>query len=539
MRVPHPDHHEKIVGRLGAALGDERSADRRMRKVEAGRPRNHLTAVALNAFARLGAGKELTGFEAKLAEPFRKMGFTDAQLAEMGATHAAAGKTAREAVFPEAVSGLTTEQGYTEADFVRDLPKMAVDIFSMPNVRIIDSPAPAEQSLTAGPGGVGEEPEEFRRAVAESGWSLTLHAPPAVTAAPRQLKDTHTGLFGLRATKIYAGQESGDDHGTAEDEWYFGFVLTDHIRTNKYVSEVMEDINTGTGRDFGPNQLWYGPVGNGGLMCTVDCWEQDESANYEQYSGILNEFLQQWLEDIKDPTTWIQVVEDFLAEGFAGALVGILVDVVAHAIAIGIAAIIQACTAWMADDHVATTVLALTTGALQDVTSHEYCLYVDGRDHGEGMAYLFLQLDRINQPLRAVLNVNSGKALTAPYDGNRAERVYIQQDPFTLAENQWWLFQEVAANEYVVWNAGSMRVLELRGGWTDNGADIWQNEFNDNPARQVWQLDAYGDERVFKNQLSSKVIDISDESKEDGAKAHLWEWTGRPNQKWTITPPLS
>ncbi|WP_328623183.1 RICIN domain-containing protein [Streptomyces sp. NBC_00354] len=238
-------------------------------------------------------------------------------------------------------------------------------------------------------------------------------------------------------------------------------------------------------------------MSGGGLLCTVDCWEQDESGAYEQYDGILYEFLQQSLEDLKDPTTWIQAVEEFVAEGFAGGLASLFIELVAHAIAIGIAAIIEACTSWMADDHVATSVLALTLDALKDITSQEYTLYVDGRDHGEGMAYLYLQLDRINQPLRTVLNVYSGKALDVP-DGNRNEHVYIQQYEPNGTEAQQWLFEEVATNQYVVWNAGSMRVLDLRGGWTDNGSDIWQFDYNGTPA-QIWQLDAFGDERVFKH----------------------------------------
>ncbi|QHC23465.1 RICIN domain-containing protein [Streptomyces sp. GS7] len=536
MRLPHPDDHDKILASLRGALVDERPRDGhpRLQRVEENRARHHLVGVTLNAFARLGEGKELTGFEEKLVGPFRRMGFSDGQLAELGAVHAGAGKAAREAVFPEAIAGLTTERGYTEQDFRRDAPKMVVDILTQPNVKVVDL---ADPSVAAAPAGMREDaleaqPTAFSQAASAAGWSLTLHGRSSSSpAAERPGNGTDSGLFSLRADKLYCGQQGGDDHGTPEDEYYFGFVTTDRVRHTKYKSEVMEDMYTGTFRYFQGNTLWYGPVSDNGLVCTVDGWEQDDESGYEKYGGALDDILNALKDDLTDPSMWLELVQDILD----GEIAKIIAEGIGIAIVVAIAAIIDACTSWMADDHLATTMAAFTPSALAGITgSYETRVEVDGRDHGEGMVYLFLSLDRLPQPLRTLTNAGSGKALGVK-GGSVDGGASVEQWELNGKPEQQWTLQE-SDGHYVVWNAGSMRVLDVWQSGTEDGRNVDQWDYNKTPA-QWWRL-RHNDDSTYTltNVNSGKVLDVEDGSHDNGANVRQWTSNGTPAQRWYINP---
>lgn len=542
MKVPRPEHHARIVGNLRTVLSGEQSdaTHARVARVAANRPRHHLVGVAFNAFARLGEGKTLTDFERRLVDPLRRLGFSDDQLAELGAVHAGAATEARRAVFPQAVAHLSTEQGYTDADFRRDAPKMVAEILAMPSVRVTDA-----TTARAGEATVPAPPDdEFARAAKAAGWSLNILASTADSAPAPESSGRLTSddtVWQVRATSMHAVAQSHDDHGTPTDEWYFGFATTNTKRTTSYKSEVMADIDDGVNRDFRQNVLWVGSAGATGLVCTVDCWEQDNDEQYMQYDNSLHALANAIVENLIDPSTWLQFLSDVAEaaalEGGAGVaafLLGTLIGTaVAAALGAAIAAIINALTAWAADDHVGTSVVAITPDILRSSGGgRQLEVHLDGRGNGEGYAIVHLQLQQLpGEPIN-LINQGSNLALEALLEDDSVLVRQRRYDPNNPA--QLWVHD----HDGIIWNVAAGDVLDVDRGGTEDGDLVYHWRYNGG-ANQVWYseyIDIY-QAYFYRNSNSGKYLDVNKGSHEETAWIHQWSKNGSSAQRWLQSAP--
>jgi hypothetical protein len=287
----------------------------------------YLLAIALNAFARAGAGKPLTDLEQKLVQMYRDRGYGDADLAAIGETFTAASATARTAMFPARFAQLDTETGYAMADLRADMPLLAQEILKSPNVRVRASDpglALSAQDLATLQARLAEQgqsmdieqlgqllrpAERVNEGERDPGWGVVCYAVPMVSgaAAPAEARSVGSIRVKARTVECYKGT-----HEVGNDEPFFGFAVTDDTDSLTYQSPEFS-MDEGDSRDFPDNTLWNGWVHGGGLAVVIDAWEADRSDVYERHGEMLRQLVW-WFMDQMAPDDWMGLVETVIGD---------------------------------------------------------------------------------------------------------------------------------------------------------------------------------------------------------------------------------
>jgi hypothetical protein len=129
----------------------------------------------------------------------------------------------------------------------------------------------------------------------------------------------------------------------------------------------------------------------------------------------------------------------------------------------------------------------------------------------------------------------------------------VQQWDDTGSDNQRWSIVPIDDQYYEIINKLSGKALDMAGFSTDNGAPLqqWQYGATDN---QQWQFvpitnavatPSSGSDMAsiipsgyvaIQNRLSSKVLDVTNFSKDDGTPIQQWTYAATENQEWQLTP---
>ena len=94
--------------------------------------------------------------------------------------------------------------------------------------------------------------------------------------------------------------------------------------------------------------------------------------------------------------------------------------------------------------------------------------------------------------------------------------------------------------EVGIWQSRhSLKVLDVSGWSTDNGAPIHQWDWHGGDNQRFWIDEVGGDLFALRSVLSGKVLDVSGWSTDNGAPIHQWDWHGGNNQLWQIVMPAT
>lgn len=135
----------------------------------------------------------------------------------------------------------------------------------------------------------------------------------------------------------------------------------------------------------------------------------------------------------------------------------------------------------------------------------------------------------------------SGKALDVPlelYNKDRQQWDWgqVQQwDQNGQPQQQWGLLpnDEGDGSFFIVSNICGY-YLDVRGGSTNDGAEVWVYSQNKLP-NQRWMLEDQGNGfYIIRNQNSRKVLDVTGWNANNGTKLDQWESTNADNQLWQI-----
>lgn len=540
---------ERIAAGLRSVLADSKGevSAKRLARVEGNRPRNHMAAVALNAFVRHGQGKELTALEQVYVNVFRDAGHSDEQLAEYGRIFAEASPEKRAWAFPDSSAGLTPETGYGWEEWKRDLPAMVRGILAMPAVRVVDPPV-AGQVVPKDPDR-SELESEAVKAAGRNGWGATIYRPTtAATAASATSATSVTSAApALRAGDSYppiafwANDFFCDVESTEtsdSDEPYFGFACTDGRSTTKYESEVFEDVDKGEHHYFNQATFWHQPVaaGLGGLILTVDAWEEDSGNNeYGPERELLGKFIDILLGQLQ-PSGWMDLIQEILEA--AGDLTELADAAVAAAIAVmGAVSIFME---WAQDDHIATVFMAFTDDTLRNLGTEEapqcFRQWIDGTDHGE--ARLHMDIRAGYTTLKKVVLADTDMVLDVQDDSQDDWAPLVVWNSTGGSHQKWRLRGTLSQEEKhcLLVNDGSGKVVCVYNADTDTGAGIIQFSFTGD-LNQEWRVLPAGEvgaeEVTLLNANSEKVISVDGEFS-NGAKLEQTTYHGDAWQLWRI-----
>lgn len=132
-----------------------------------------------------------------------------------------------------------------------------------------------------------------------------------------------------------------------------------------------------------------------------------------------------------------------------------------------------------------------------------------------------------------ITSKNSGKAMEVANLGiNNGDK--IQQWDYADSTSQQWIIKQVEGQYYEIISKNSGKVVDVKDLSTQNGAVIHQWDFV-NGDNQLWYFEKTDDGYFkIKSKQSNKCIDISGISKDNGAAMQLWDDVNGDNQKWKI-----
>ena len=92
--------------------------------------------------------------------------------------------------------------------------------------------------------------------------------------------------------------------------------------------------------------------------------------------------------------------------------------------------------------------------------------------------------------------------------------------------------------EVGIWQSRhSLRVLDVNGWSTDNGAPIIQWEMHGGHNQRFRIESVGGGQFALRSVHSGKVLDVAGASLDNGAPILQWDWHGGDNQLWQIVMP--
>lgn len=129
---------------------------------------------------------------------------------------------------------------------------------------------------------------------------------------------------------------------------------------------------------------------------------------------------------------------------------------------------------------------------------------------------------------------HSGKSLDVSGYSSAAGAL-VNQWTYLGNNNQKWEIIDLNNGYYYIKSAHSGKVLDVVN---NDNKDICQMTANGADGQQ-WRLEKVGGYYKIINKLYGKVLDVSGESKNNGAGVHLWDYVGVANQLWKIEIPSS
>ncbi|MFJ4960889.1 RICIN domain-containing protein [Streptomyces sp. NPDC088729] len=517
---------------------------RKQARVEGNRARHHLLAVTLNAFARLGQSAELTALEQGTVESFRRAGISDERLAEYGRIFAGASPEARARAFPDSAAGLTPETGYGWEELERDAPQIARDVSGMPHVQVVElapgqdqaEPAPADSAAAT--------------AARAAGWSTTIihaPAPPAAAPAAPPAAAPNADLDSEPQIQLYADNFYCDVESTelsADDELYFCFITLDGRNSTTWLSPTIENVDAGETHSFTPRPvIWDRPVNRGGLVVSVDVWEEDSGDHRDTIQATMNQVAASMIGELQDDN-WQDLMVSTMQTGF-DLLDDNTFSPVAQALTAGVFAFAQAIINWSQDDHVGTHTFVYSDAAVADIAAGHgdgdpaQEAVIDGTDHGEPRIRLRI-FGYSSTPGRIVklINLSGGKALGANQDSNDDGADAISRTYQDDVDQQWYLIPTGDA-KYIVLNKANRKALTVHNASTENGADVGLWPYHGTPNEQWNIVDSLYDEYegiAYKllNVNSGKALTINGEPTDDGGSAAQSDDSGDFQRYWYI-----
>lgn len=132
-----------------------------------------------------------------------------------------------------------------------------------------------------------------------------------------------------------------------------------------------------------------------------------------------------------------------------------------------------------------------------------------------------------------IVNKNSGKLLDAK-DGTRASQLVQWTD--NRSASQIWYLVDMGSGYKKIVSASSGYVLDVQDNSTENGGAIIQ-WYSNGGYNQQWQfIDAGDDYYKVKNRSSGKILDVNKWSTDDGGLIQQWEDSEGSNQYWRFVP---
>lgn len=132
-----------------------------------------------------------------------------------------------------------------------------------------------------------------------------------------------------------------------------------------------------------------------------------------------------------------------------------------------------------------------------------------------------------------LLSKRSGKALDVSGYSSSAGAL-VDQWAYVGGNNQKWEMIDVGGGYFKIYSAHSGLVLDIVVGSSDQQINQAASADKDS---QRWKLEKVNGYYKIINKSNGKVLDVSNESYDNGANVHLWDYVGKDNQLWTIETP--
>ncbi len=154
----------------------------------------------------------------------------------------------------------------------------------------------------------------------------------------------------------------------------------------------------------------------------------------------------------------------------------------------------------------------------------------NGRDGGDGYG------DRPNGRVSYsgwIMSRGSNKGLDVAGRSTQ-EGANIQQWEYGNQPNQNWDVIDLSNGEVAIISRHSGKALTVEGGRDNNGANITQRSWNDN-AQQRWRLEQVDDNyyRIVSVD-NGKCLDVAGQGRQNGANIQLWDYVSQTNQQWRL-----
>ncbi|MER7895681.1 family 43 glycosylhydrolase [Streptomyces sp. NPDC096046] len=134
-----------------------------------------------------------------------------------------------------------------------------------------------------------------------------------------------------------------------------------------------------------------------------------------------------------------------------------------------------------------------------------------------------------------VVNRNSGKCLDVN-GGNTADGTDIFQWSCNGGANQKWRIEDMADDTSRLVNVATGKVADLAGCGSADGTDIRQWSWLNNNCQKFRLVYLGGDYVRIVNASTSKVMDVADCGTVNGADVRQWSWLNNNCQQWRLVP---
>jgi len=512
--------HERLSG---TARADSRSA-RRMQKNRASNP---LFGAALHAAARLDAGLPLSDLEQTLVDALGK-GISQKEIKAWGKAYVETKGSRKKEFLPNAIAELPLDEPYTMKDLADALPAQIEEVKAQPNVRVVDiaTLAPGQE--------IDLRDEAFIAAEKEYGMSFTFFTNSAVQAKPAPAPTSAEAgsgeamaageIFIVQPFKFLTVKRSGDVWLGESDEIFWGMSAGSDLDKWSFRSREFGSCDDGDWDWFDPGDYAFVGRVKDSLAISIDCWETDHGAIFNNVSSALSEAADHCMRACQE----LQGDPESDAAGWAAllaitfALVGELLELFNNE-----------------DDFVAGRRIGWDRAALLSLHGQEKCFRFDGEtERGMGIQDLYLRFCTIptGSPVRIVAK-HSGKVIcidnaettngarVLQWDWNETWNTHRQ---FRLEWKGWRYFRLIAVH--------SGKVLDVPGSSHDSEVPIIQYQSTEN-YNQWFRLDPVGGGYVrIVAKHSGKVLDVHGGSTTNGAVIQQHHWLGGNNEQWRLEP---
>ena len=135
-----------------------------------------------------------------------------------------------------------------------------------------------------------------------------------------------------------------------------------------------------------------------------------------------------------------------------------------------------------------------------------------------------------------ILSQLSGKGLDVK-DRSTEDDAPVQLWDYVGGPNQAWNIIDLGRNEYAIMNIRSSKALDISGASRQNGATLVQSRWRSTDS-QRWRLERRNQQGLVQvvNVQSGKCLDVKDNSRQNGATIQQWECNaGAANQTWRLS----